>query len=358
MRVGRTTRVITTDTRRDNPFLHDGSHRRFMVSIYYPTPDSNSSEHESAYPELFDPGVGTAKAFLTSMGADLDYLYTLKTNVYKDADIMSGTLYPIIIYSPAFGIERDMYWFNIKKLVADGYVVLSIGATYESVFTVFPDGEYVQQLKSLADLGAKDREEWLKLLEIRTQDIQYVMNWLEEVYESDELLQHQIDPQNISLIGHSLGGAAVYRMLQDDSNIKAAILLDPSLHLMGTDPSYVHIPVLLLRQHSSTYEMLKNDGWNEELARDTMNGQMHVANVLTGYKSFIKIHGANHITFSDVPIHFNETQIDAKHEAINKVITLFLTEFVHNQAGEYTNNLTEIMGISQINSDGTMLEES
>jgi hypothetical protein len=41
------------------------------------------------------------------------------------------------------------------------------------------------------------------------------------------------------------------------------------------------------------------------VARETLSGQAHLAGVLTGYKSFVKIHGANHVTFSDVPIHFN-----------------------------------------------------
>ncbi|MDQ8739492.1 hypothetical protein [Paenibacillus sp. LHD-38] len=354
MRIGRTTRVFT-DIGRDNPFKNDGSKRRFMISIYYPSYDSDISEHEPVYPELFHPGEETAIEFLNNFGADVAYLNKLKTNVYYNAGILEGGVYPVIIYSPAFGIERDMYWFNIKNLVIQGFVVLTIGATYDSVFTVFPDGEYVQQLKTLADLEGTDFEGWLTLLEIRIQDIRYVLDKLPELNEIDELLKNKVNLQRIGLIGHSLGGAAVYRVLKENSLIKAGILLDPSLHLLGSSTSPLSTPVLLMRQNSTTYEMLINDGWNETVARETIKGQSHLASVLTGYKSFIKIHGANHVTFSDAPIHFNETAIDIKHDVINEVIASFLDEFVYDRAGEYTNKIGEISGISLIGSDESSL---
>jgi hypothetical protein len=354
VRMGRTTSVIT-DKDRDNPFKNDGSKRRFMISIYYPSYDTGIFENEPVYPELFHPGEETAINFFKNFGADVTYLSSLKTNVYNNVGIPEEGVYPVIIYSPAFGIERDMYWFNISNLVVNGFIVLTVGATYDSIFTVFPDGEYVQQLKNLADLEGTDFEVWQSLLEIRIKDISYVLDRLPELNATDELLKNKMNLQRIGLIGHSLGGAAVYRALKKYSYIKAGILLDPSLHLLGSDTDTLSTPVLLMRQNSSTYEMLINDGWNETVARETINGQINLAIVLTGYKSLIKIHGANHLTFSDAPIHFNERDISKKHEIINQVTIAFLKEFVCEHTDEYTKKIGEISGLSLIGSDGSSL---
>jgi hypothetical protein len=353
MIIGRITKVVT-DLNRENPFMNDGTKRRFMISIYYPSNDMDT-DHEPIYPELFHPGEETAIDFLMSFGADLTYLNKLKTNVYHNACIPEESVCPVIIYSPAFGIERDMYWFNISNLVTNGFIVLTVGATYDSVFTVFPDGECVQQLKSLSDLKGTDIEGWQSLLEIRIEDICYVLDRLPELNTTDWLLKGKLNLQRIGLIGHSLGGAAVYRALKKNPLIKAGILLDPSLHLLGSDTSPISNPVLLMRQNSSTYEMLINDSWNETVARETINGQTHLESVLTGYKSFMKIIGANHVTFSDAPIHFNEPEIEIKHNVINEVISYFFKEFVCDHSGEYTKQIGEISGISLIGSDGNSL---
>ncbi len=347
MRIGRSVRMMT-DTNRANPFTEDATKRRFMISIYYPSVDSASLDHEPVYPELFDPGLEIAAEFFKNMGVDFSYLNTLKTNVHLNARIASEALYPVIIYSPAFGIERDMYWFNVSNLVINGFIVLTVGATFDSVFTVFPDGGHAPQLKPLADLQNDDFVEWDKLTDVRTRDIHYVLHALNELNTTDPLLQNKLDVQRIGLIGHSLGGAAVFRSLNNNGLIKAGILADPSLHLLGSGISRVTTPVMLMRQHSSTYEMLINDGWNEVMARRTMEGQQYLARVLEGYKSFIKVNGANHITFSDVPIHFNEADIAIRHQVINTAIISFFNEFVLEQKGAYTKTIDQLPGTEPI----------
>jgi predicted dienelactone hydrolase len=264
--------------------------------------------------------------------------------------------FPVVVYSPAFGIERDMYWFNISNLVDNGYIVVTVGATYESVFTVFPDQKNIKQLKSLSNLKSTDFAGWERLLEIRIQDIVYVMGALQKINATDELLRDKLDLQCIGLIGHSLGGAAVYRVLKKDLHIKSCILMDPSLHLLGFDTAPISTPVLLMRQNSSIYEMLVKDGWNELLARETMNGQARLATILIGYNSFIKIQEANHVTFSDVPIHFNVPGTSARHRSINSLILSFFNEFVCDQTGEYTRKNEQFSGSSPIDLNGNIID--
>ncbi|NIK77244.1 putative dienelactone hydrolase [Paenibacillus castaneae] len=351
MRIGRVTREMT-DTSRDNPFNQDGSKRRFMISMYYPADHEQDFTHELMYPELFHPGEDVALAFFRNIGADISYLSSLKTNVFHNVSASKQGAFPVIVFSPAFGIERDMYWFTISNLVANGFIVVTVGATYDSVFTVFHDGESIEQSKTLADLEGTDMNGWESLLEIRVDDVRYILHKLPEINEKDLALRGEFDLQRLALIGHSLGGAAVYRIAQTESNIKACILLDPSLHLLGSFTTSLSIPFLLLRQNSSTYEMLMEDGWNAAVAHETMVGQSKLASVLSGYKSFMKIHGANHVTFSDAPIHFNEPEIAEKHHIINELTAAFFKQFVCGQFGEYSNTIGQRTGCSQIDHAG------
>lgn len=354
MRIGRVIREMTDEDRK-NPFINDDSNRRFMISIFYPADESQTYEQEPVYLDLFHPCEEKAVEFFKESGADAAYISHFKTNVYNDAHMNHNEdIYPVMIYSPAFGIERDMYLFNIGKLVQHGFIVVTVGATYESVFTVFPDGEFIKQLNVLSDIKGTDFAAWENLLNTRTKDITYLLNWLPELNKNNERLKGKMNLERIGVIGHFLGGAAVFRVARKDARIKAAILLDASLHLLGENSIPIEIPFLMMRQNASNYEMLKQDGLSETIARDYINGQKRLAGILTGYKSFIKIHGANHITFSDVPLHFNEPNIFAAHDVINKLTAAFLKEFVSGQDGEYTNCVRtgNHHGASIIDSDG------
>lgn len=76
-------------------------------------------------------------------------------------------------------------------------------------------------------------------------DLIYLLNLLPHFNETDNLLAGKLDIERIGLIGHSLGGAAVYRVLKNtDVCIKASVLLDPSLHLFGEDSLMLDVPVL------------------------------------------------------------------------------------------------------------------
>ncbi|SEO55797.1 hypothetical protein [Paenibacillus sp. OV219] len=355
MPIGRTTRLLT-DTGRNNPFASDGGSRRIMVSIYYPSAKVDEALPLPVYPQLFEPGQAAALAFLRSNGVDPAYIASLQTDIYNDALLAEPNLtaasYPVVILSPAFGIERDMYSFAVRKLVRSGFVVLTVGATYESVFTVFPDGEKIAQLPSLTNLQLTDWQSWNSLLEVRVQDLTFVLNQLEVMNEQDALLRNRLNLQQVGIVGHSLGGAAVYHLLGRSPSVKAGVLLDPSLHMLGSVSKLLQIPVLLMRQNASTYEMLLSSGWSESLASETIAGQRQLADVLIGYQCFVRVHGANHLSFSDVPLFMADASIAQKHKLIGTAIADFMMEHVCGAAGQHTNRVQSYAGLSVIRSDG------
>ncbi|QHW31716.1 hypothetical protein GZH47_13280 [Paenibacillus rhizovicinus] len=333
-----------------------------MISLYYPAlPAAGSHAASERYAGLFHPGEEAAGRFFEAMGAKPAALAAIPVEVHHDAALATvESAYPVIVYAPAFGIERDMYWYNVRRLVASGFMVVTVGAAHESAFTVFPDGEEVGQQKSLSDLVFEDHEAWEELLCVRTADLAFVLDRLQELNESDALLRHGMDLAAVSLIGHSLGGAAVYRVLQQQVTssrplIKAGVLLDPSLHLLGSDASPIHSPVLLLRQQSSNLDMLLQQGWREVLAQAFIQGQLQLADVLAAERSFIRIHGAGHLTFCDVPALLGDNETDGRHQVINETIIRFLNEYARGRTGEYRDHIGSISGASRISAEGDLL---
>ncbi|UVI33794.1 alpha/beta hydrolase family protein [Paenibacillus spongiae] len=295
--------------------------------------------------------------FFHGMGADVSHL---ETNVYNNAPIIhADRTYPVIVYSPEFGVERDMYLFNIQELVGNGFIVITVSAPYESVFTVFPNGEYIRQLGVVVGvIQGTDFDAWDRLLDIRTKGISRLMDELPEMNINHGMLKGKLDLERIGAIGHSLGGAAMFRAAQVDRRIKAGILLDASLHLLGEIKGRIDTPFLLLRQQASTLEQLLKSGMNEIVAREYMNGQKRLADDFCGFKSFIRIKRANHMSFSDVPLHFKEPDIADIHGVINTLTTLFMKRFAGMEGRVYTDLFVQgcLDGTNRINGDGDIME--
>jgi len=167
-----------------------------------------------------------------------------------------------------FGIpkmrEEDTRWscfhtvpFGIKtsntstfmELASNGYVVCSIDHPYHSLFTIGADGHLVTVDQSFYqevidvnngkyDEGTafKLEQKWLKL---RTTDINFGLDTiLAQAKEagSDSVYQ-LIDPENIGLMGHSLGGESSAQVARERNDIGAVINLDADLG--GEYPDYV-----------------------------------------------------------------------------------------------------------------------
>lgn len=227
MTVGRKIFVLKDESRID-PISKET--REVLISIYYP---SNPVEHESKYTSLFEPNTSLAVDMLCSMGVDRDYICKLDTKIHNDVSVdITAKNCPIIVIAPAFGVVRDMYSFCVEHLVESGFAVITVGATHESIFSIFPDGRFVQQSNEISEIDSLDIHSWEQLLKLRIEDIRWVVRNVDEVLESDKDLRAIVDVNEMGIIGHSLGGAVAYELLKRDKRIKASILLDPSFHLI------------------------------------------------------------------------------------------------------------------------------
>lgn len=136
----------------------------------------------------------------------------------------------------------------------------------------------------------------------------------------------------IAVMGHSLGGAATLEAAKQDHRIKAAVLLDPSFHLIRREDVQSSVPVLLLRQEASAYREMAAS-MNETIAYDYIDGQRYAFNALNN-AHFYRVKGAQHMSFSDIPLHYNDHHAVPVHTVTAEAATAFMEAvFCKGEAG-------------------------
>lgn len=330
MTVGRIVKVVHDLSRRE--IYNQQHHRSFPVSIYYPSVTPYEERHVSTLLSLFHPAISEARNVFSSMGIDSEILTSVVTPVANNALPQFTSPLPVLIFSPGFGIDRDLYVEVITSIVNSGYVVVAIGAPYDSFLTVYPDGKVILQ----ADRHPSDFEQ----IETRTQDIRYVMGHLSE-WNREDCLNGLLDINRISMMGHSLGGAATFNVTATDERVRCLVLLDASLHLIGKGVPC--IPVLNIRQEASSYEQYLDATRDEEdesktceaIAKAYIDNQTWLYDHLPPNRSFVKVMGANHLSFSTVSRLIGDAGPRVT-LAIERVVGSFLDEFLKTKHGAYT----------------------
>ncbi len=361
MRVGRTIRVFEDEKRRET-LTNTDENRRVVISFYYPIDKEWKKERQALYTDLYSPRedkfieIFKNVVILNNETEKESYLKNIKTNIYNDAPISKEKkVYPVILQSTGLGAPRDYMTFNIEKLVEEGFVVFTIEHIYDSVLTVLPNGEII-----VPPTEELTQEEKNNLIDIRVKDILFILDTIEKLNKEDSVIKDKLDLQKIGTIGHSLGGAAVFKASQRDSRIKATVLFDGALQLFNLSQGLeenkrLSTPVLNLRRSTYNYEAsmkmfidyLKDNSDAEafkkqvllydDVLRKSEIEQRELYRYLSGYKSFIKINDTTHMTFTDFPIIQGEaSSVQKAQKVINDLTVRFFNEFLCSKQGDYS----------------------
>lgn len=319
--IGREARMLVDASRKETLSGREEP-RRVVVHDYYPAAEGWRPERKGLYRELYAPAWEQAADLLTEFGLDKDYFRGIESEVYENAP-RGTTECPVVVLSPAMSIDQQLYQFLIVPLVQRGYRVVTVGATYESMCTVFPDGAFVPHAECVKKSDLTDHN-WLRhLVGIRRDDLRLAL---------DEL---QLD--RVGVVGHSLGGAGVFELAREEDRVKAVVLLDGSVQLMTLDRP-VDTPLLNMRQEMDTYEAMRQM-MREGAARAYIEAQTKLHSLLTGYQSSVRVEEALHISFCDMPWvympHSDWQSVRKVNRAVLEAVSAFYDQFLRGEEQAY-----------------------
>lgn len=195
--------------------FRDSSPRRWMVQAYYP-----AENHDGVYPymlETIEDGVLNSTRVLA--------------HSKPNAAPVPSLPFPVIIFVPGLGEERQKYTILCEELASQGYVVLSLDQPYVSNFVKFPDGTTIVLTLKDAWNVSRDRDYRYQYFdEAMTgaiQDVEYMLAHLDK-FES-ELNNCILDKNNTVLMGHSFGGNVAHTLGVQYERVRAIVDIDSKI---------------------------------------------------------------------------------------------------------------------------------
>jgi hypothetical protein len=240
--VGTVSLQVVDHTRQD-PWWTTAHPRELMVSLWYPAWDTGrrpltpwmpsaalahyrtvtASQLEQTAQRL---GLGEVKISLDNV----DYPFT---HAREGAPVkLSSRPYPVVLYSPGLGLDREMGTTLVEDLASRGYVVVTIDHTYDAGEVEFP-GKRVELGRPNLDQDGHSQ------VAVRFADARFVLDKLAVLAggRNPDAAHHplpaglsgSLDLARIGMFGHSLGGATTAQTMAHDDRIIAGIDLDGSV---------------------------------------------------------------------------------------------------------------------------------
>lgn len=262
-----TTRLFFVDSSRKDPFAPTpNTPRKLLAAVWYP-----AQVAADAKPEPFWPGDSAAGPALSRLLHTppffFSHVHLVKSRSYLDAPMAGAEKqYPVLIFSHGYG---GTIWQNtpqMEELASHGFIVLSLGHTYESGAVPFPDGTVVPMSQAriealMKSAGTPEMAALFKRLqetndpaEIRrismrvlalsapmndslslwTADTAYLMDELEKIDAGEAAgvagpvgqFTGRLDLTRLGVLGMSFGGATAGEICVQDPRCKAGLNLD------------------------------------------------------------------------------------------------------------------------------------
>ncbi|MCJ7570368.1 MAG: hypothetical protein MUO82_00600 [Candidatus Thermoplasmatota archaeon] len=166
--------------------------RELMVQLWYPI-DKDTTGEKIEYMDLitFEWLMGRSPIPLITIPKTADKF--VQPHGIINAEIASyPNQFPVIIFSPGYDGDYEIYTSLIEDLVSNGFIVVSINHPYISGITVFPDGRTIKatnvQNISLPSLIA---------------DAKFVLDFITELNNTDQFFLGRLDLSKVGMYGHS-----------------------------------------------------------------------------------------------------------------------------------------------------------
>lgn len=293
--VGTNTYRWVDPTRPEEATTNPSDHRNVVVQTWYP-----ATENVQAPNAPYIDGLGRLPAYVSILPRFVwsNYHKIQSHGLLGLPLAASQTKWPVVLFSPGYGASRAFYTSLLTDLASKGFVVLALDHPYESAVVELADQQIVGPIEDFARYGA-DRGAYMTAHQhLRSADLSFVLDQLHSGDKSRNDISPdflaRLDLAHISAIGHSFGGASAALALSRDARIQAAANIDGTLYgtlartalqkpflLLQSDPAETHHSERYLSGNQQLFENLKAPGYR------------------------IEIRGANHFSFTDVPLFFS-----------------------------------------------------
>jgi predicted dienelactone hydrolase len=183
--------------------------RSLVIQLWYPAAAGTRSA-------LYMPPA-VARFLAASAGVQPSRLASVKLNAMADAAPLTRSGgWPVVLFSPGFGVERELYAGLVEDLASHGYVVVAIDHPHDASIVEFPDGHVVVP-SSQMDIAAA--------ISVRVADTRFVLTELARL-DGSGFFAGRLDLRHVGMFGHSLGGAAAASTMLVDPRIDVGADLD------------------------------------------------------------------------------------------------------------------------------------
>ncbi|MFD8477779.1 alpha/beta hydrolase family protein [Kitasatospora sp. NPDC059673] len=265
--------IHLTDTSRLDPWVPSSGPRQLTVTMVYPAVPGTGTP--APYMTLGEAaGIVQRQNLPASSGVTPQTLSSVTTHAFDGARPQRGK-YPLVVLSPAYEDPRITLTALATDLASHGYVVALVGDTYEDSGETLANG----QTSPCAICGDPTRINSIPAN--RALDMSFLIDQLTHGNTAWRLA-HLIDKHEIGMAGHSIGGAAAATTMIADPRVRAGVNMDGTFHPEPT-PGQINRPFLMLGTTTNT-------DWERPWA------------ALGGYKKWLTVAGADHLSFSDLNV--------------------------------------------------------
>lgn len=334
-----TTRFYFVDSSRKDPFApNPNTPRELVAAAWYPAEVDSNAKPEPFWPHDSAAGPALSQLLRTPLFF-FSHVHLVKSHSYIDATLAHAeTQYPVLIFSHGYG---GTIWQNtpqMEELASHGFIVFSLGHTYESGAVPFPDGRVIPMSQARMDallksagtpematlfkqMQATDDPAEIRRISMRilalgasmndslavwVADTGYLMDELEKINAGGDAsagtrftgpakrFAGHLDLSRIGILGMSFGGATAGEICTSDPRCKAGLNLDGGQFGDVVDHP-LPVPFLYFssegnKMNGPIYESSHGDLYSVRVLRSTHINFTDLSLALPGFK-WLKIQG-------------------------------------------------------------------
>ncbi|WP_405583661.1 alpha/beta hydrolase family protein [Streptomyces sp. NBC_01092] len=275
--VGRST-LHLVDADRPDPWVPSAGPRQLMVSMYYPARPGTSG------PTAPYMTTEEARHLLELRAPDAtvppETISGVRTWAHPDARPANGR-FPLVVLSPGFTFPRSTLTGLAEDIASRGYVVALVDHPYENAGTTLPDGQTLPCAicDKFSSIGGST------VAGSRAQDVSFVLDRLTGRHPAWRYAR-VIDTKRIGMAGHSIGGASTAATMAGDARVRAGVNMDGTFFAPVPADGLHGRPFLMFGAKDRHDDKTWHQSWAD----------------LDGWKRWLTVTGADHGSFTDVPL--------------------------------------------------------